>query len=297
MAGVPYCAPLWVRALLTWDRIAIRMNSVRQSILDEALLAWVRPEDRVALTATLYADQDTYLPGGVRFQSGLFPWEASALDSPLFPRCGRILLGACGAGRELVALLDRGFSVVAFDPCLRFADAARRVARGAGATVVHASYADLVRAAHGRVGPLAFVRAGPPFDAIVLGWGSFSHVMPSAERQSLLSALRLLGPRAPVLMSFALEPSPGSVPPGKGRIRGALKCLFAALGAPGVSEAGDHFLTNGGFFSLLTRDELVKLAFATGYEVVLLEDLPYAHAILIPLGAEGARTPDTKQGG
>jgi len=282
---VPYRAPLWVRALLAWDRLALRADNIRESIIDEALLAWICPEDRAAVTSLVYAAQESYLPGGLRFQSGLFAWERSALDSPLFPRSGRVLLGAAGAGRELTALLDRGFEVVAFEPCAPFADAARALSAGARATVFQAAYADLVRAVEGRGGPLASIREGPPFDAILLGWGSFSHVMPASERFALLRALRGVGPRAPILMSFALEPEPGSVPPGKGRVRGALQRLFAALGAPGVSEQGDHFLSNGGFFSFLSRDELVRLAFDARYEVALFEDLPYPHAILVPLDA------------
>src|SRR4029079_4693901 len=98
-------------------------------------------------------------------------------------------------------------------------------------------------------GAAVFLGAGPPFDAVVLGWGSFSHVMPRAARLALLRALRALAPKAPVLLSFALEPGPASK--GKGRVRSALQRLFAALSAPGVSEVGDHFFANGGFFTFL----------------------------------------------
>jgi hypothetical protein len=292
-AAVSYRAPLWVRALLAWDSLANRANNIRESVIDEALLAWIRPEDRAALTSIVYADQEVYLPSGIRFQSGLFAWEKRAFDSPLFPRSGRVLLGAAGGGRELSALLERGFSVVAFDPCAPFVDAARTLALGVTSTVVEASYADLVRAIEGRGGPLDFVREGPPFDAIILGWGSFSHVMPSSDRLALLRALHSLSGAAPVLMSFALEPEPGSVPPGKGRIRTTLQRLFASLGAPGVSEEGDHFLANGGFFSFLSQDELMKLAFGAGYEVALFQELPYPHAILIPLDVRQA--PETQR--
>src|SRR5262249_22445928 len=151
-----------------------------------------------ALTAFVYADQRTYLPGGARFQGGLFGWERRALDAPVFPRSGRVLIGAAGAGRELCALVERGFSVVAFDPCAPFADAARKAAPRDGATVVQASYEDLVDAVEGRGGPLELLRAEPPFDAVVLGWGSFSHVMPASARLALLRALRVLAPRGPV---------------------------------------------------------------------------------------------------
>ena len=291
-AAVSYQVPLWVKALLAVDRVTLRLDSLRDGVRDELLLAWIRQEDRAGLTAAVYAEQQTYLPGGHRFQSGLFPWERKALDSPLFPRSGRVLVGAAGAGRELVALQERGFSVVAFDPCAPFADAARGVADPAKSTVIHASYADLVAAAEGRCGPLAAAIAGPPFDAVVLGWGSLSHVLPSSGRTSLLRAVHTLAPAAPVLTSFAIEVDSSAPPESKGRVRDALRRVFAALHAPGVSEAGDHFFLNGGFFAYLGSDEIVRLAWAAGYEVAHYEDTSYPHAILVPLGtSEGKRAP------
>jgi putative nucleotidyltransferase-like protein len=291
-AAVSYKVPLWVKALLAVDRVTLRLDSLRDGVRDELLLAWIRQEDRAGLTAAVYAEQQTYLPGGHRFQSGLFPWERKALDSPLFPRSGRVLVGAAGAGRELVALQERGFSVVAFDPCAPFADAARSVADPAKSTVIHASYADLVAAAEGRSGPLAEAITGAPFDAVVLGWGSLSHVLPSSERTSLLRAVHTLAPHAPVLTSFAIEVDSSAPPESKGRVRDALRKVFGALHAPGVSEAGDHFFLNGGFFAYLGSDEIVRLAWAAGYEVAHYEDTSYPHAILVPhAAAEGKRPP------
>jgi Uncharacterised nucleotidyltransferase len=292
-AAVSYRVPLWVKALLAVDRATLRLDSLRDGVRDELLLAWIRHEDRAGLTAAVYAEQGTYLPGGHRFQSGLFPWERRAFDLPIFPRSGRVLLGAAGAGRELVALEARGFSVVAFDPCAPFADAARSVADPARSTVVHASYADLVAAAEGRESPLASAITGAPFDAVVLGWGSLSHVLPSSARSDLLRAVHTLAPNAPVLTSFAIEVDSSAPPESKGRVRDILRRLFSALHAPGVSEAGDHFFLNGGFFAYLGHDEIVRLAWASGYEVAHYEDTSYPHAILVPLrAAEGKRPPE-----
>jgi hypothetical protein len=292
-ATVSYQVPLWVKALLAVDRATQRLDSLRDGLRDELLLAWIPQEHRSDLTAAVYAGQQTYFPGGYRFRSGLFPWEQKAFDSPLFPRSGRVLVGAAGAGRELVALVERGFDVVAFDPCAPFADAARGVADAAKSTVIHASYGDLVDAAEGRGGPLAEAVAGAPFDAVVLGWGSLSHVLPSTARASLLRAVRTLAPHAPVLTSFAIVPDSGGEPESKGRVRDTLRRAFKALHAPGVSEAGDHFFVDGGFFTYLGSDEIVRLAWAAGYEVAHFADTPYAHAILVPLGSgEGKRPPE-----
>jgi Uncharacterised nucleotidyltransferase len=287
--AVPYRVPLWVRAVLFLDRAAGRAENVRAGLRDELLLAWVPPADRARLTATLYSDLSTYLPGGDRFKSGLFTWEKRALEAAAFPRSGRALIGAAGAGRELLALVERGFEVLAFDPCKPFAEAAKRVAHPGKATVVHASYRDLVDAVAGRGGPLAAACAGPPFDAVVLGWGSLSHVMPAVERVDLLRAVRKLAPDAPVLASFALDNEGAAPASGKGRVREGLRRVFAALGAPGTSEHGDYFYPSTGFFSYLSSDEVVQLAWETGYEIALFEDSPYPHALLLPMGRRGPR--------
>lgn len=284
-----YRVPLWVRAFLAADRLAMRVTNLREGLRDELFLAFIPPAERADLTAALYAQQSTYLPGGHRFQSGLFAWEKRVFDSALFPRSGRVLLGAAGAGRELVALLDRGYSVVAFDPCEAFVLAARRVA--AAATVVHASYGDLTRAAFAGSGPLAFLTAGPAFDAVVLGWGSLSHVLPSSERAALFKALRSIAPSAVVLVSFALQPDSAPLSGSKGRVRDALRRLFSAVGAPGPSEAGDHFYPDGGFFSNLGSDEIVSIARSAGYEVALFEEGPYPHAVLAPPGSTSSAPP------
>jgi hypothetical protein len=268
--------------LLAFDRVARRAASLEDSLRDEMMLAWVAPPDRVRLTAALYAGQASYLPGGRHFQGGLFPWEKRILESEIFPRKGRVLLGAAGGGRELVALLERGFEVVAFDPCDRFVQAARRVsANHAGSQMFQASYADLVDAAAGRGGPLAAV-AGLAFDAVVLGWGSLSHVTLPADRVSLLRALRTVAPHAPVLASFGLRPAVSGSPESKGRVRDALRQFFAAMGAPGTSGPGDLFDPDAGFLSMLGPDEIVSLGWDAGYEIALFDESVYPHAVLVP---------------
>jgi hypothetical protein len=284
----PFRVPRWVRVLLALDRVALRLENVHEGLRDELLLAWIRPEDRTALTTALYAEKTAYLPGGHRFDGGLFDWERLVLEAPQFPKAGRVLVGAAGAGREVMALIERGYEVVAFDPCRPFVEAARGVVPPGRGTVLEASYADLVDAAAGR-GPLAEACAGRPFDAVVLGWGSLSHVAPASERAALLRAIHALSPRAPVLASFALEPDIAHPVPGKGRVRDQLRKLFAALGAPGTSERGDHFFPDAGFFSYVGHEELIKLAWNTGYEVAIFVETPQAHALLVPLSGAADR--------
>lgn len=287
MRDMAYRVPAWVRAFLAMDRLGARLTNVREGLRDELLLAWTRPEDRAELTAALYANQGTYLPDGHRFKSGLFSWEKRVLDGAEFPKKGLVLLGAAGAGRELVALSERGHDVVAFDPCERFVEAARSVAPRDRATVVQASYEDLVAASQGRSNRLAEVLAGKRFDAVILGWGSLSHVSPAEARLELLRAVHTIAPHAPVLVSFAMQGETPVPLKSKGRVRDTFRALFALMGAPGRSEPGDHFYPETGFLCSIHPDEIDAHAWQTGYEVALLEDSPYPHAVLVPMDGGG----------
>jgi hypothetical protein len=268
----------WVRGFLWLDAAVQRAVNLQDSVRDELFLAWVPQNERTTLTTRLYSHEASYLPGHGHVERGLFPAEEYALRArPLAPG-SRILLGAAGTGRELVALVERGYDVVAFDPCASFANAARSIAPHV--KFVDASYADVVHAVSSGTGPLAFLNDGPPIDAVLFGWGSLSHVLPHAERVQLLSALRRLAPRAPIFASFLYRPDTTDFT--RGRARNALKRIFTTLGAPNTSEKGDHFSPYIGFFSALGREEIDLLAAESGYELLHFDAGADAYAVFEP---------------
>ncbi len=267
----------WIRGFLRWDAAIQRFYNLHDSLRDEVFLAWVPLDERTAVTTSLYSREASYLPGRGHVERGFFPAEEYAFRSRPIPPGSRILLGAAGTGRELVTLVERGYDVVAFDPCATFADAARSILPNA--TFVDASYADVVSAAAGR-GPLVFLDKGPPVDAIMFGWGSLSHVMPHAERVALFRAFRKLAPKAPIFASFLYLPEVTNFT--RGRARNALQRVFSALGAPNTSERGDHFSPYIGFFSALGREEIDKLADESGYDVVHFDAGSDAYAVFEP---------------
>lgn len=278
--------PLWVRAFLRADRLFSRVDSARLALRDELLLAMIPVPERAALCAAMYAPLESYLPGGRHFEKGLFSWEEQALRDPLFPTHGRVLIGACGAGREANALVQRGFLVFAFDPCLPFVHAARRALDPEACEVAHASYDDFVHTVRSASGPLFDRLSRAPFDAVILGWGSFSHVLPKASRLALLRALCALSPSAPVLLSFSLDQPTFPNPPGKGRARDTLRAFFQIIRAPGISEDGDRFFPEGGFFASLREEDVNATALEAGYRVAWLKPYPYPHALLVPLARD-----------
>ncbi|MEP6690777.1 MAG: hypothetical protein ABJD07_06440 [Gemmatimonadaceae bacterium] len=275
----PAAVPFWARALLGADKIVQRGASAMAAARDEMLLAWLSPEGRDALTSRIYARTTTYAPGGVAYEGGLVEWEMRAVTENPFPRAGRVLVGAAGSGREAVALQALGYDVVAFDSCAPLvARASSAAGDDRGVALVVASYADLVDAVDGRGGPLASTVAGAPFDAIVLGWVSLSHVTRERDRVALLAALKRLAPAAPVLVSFAALRRPAPHQPWRLRVRR----LLATLGAPNSVGPTDAFWSHAGFFAILTPEMIRTEVQAAGYDVAYLRETPSPHAMLVP---------------
>ncbi len=279
--------PLWFRLLRDYDRAFQLAARTHDIVRDEVIFAWLAPASYDQVTRDAYARAEDYLPGGSIFARGLFEWEREILDGPHFPKRGRVLLAAAGGGRELLALCQRGFEVLAFEPS-PLVEGARQVARGfPHATVVQASYSDLIAACEARVGPLASFCAPGTFDAVLLGWGSLIHVTEPQLQLEILRAARALAPRGPTLASFALAPPPGSARGRSDRLRSALRSAFRPLGAHPPPPSGVTYSPSGGVLYTFHRDELLQLAARSGFSVERLEAYPFPHALLLPTPPSG----------
>jgi hypothetical protein len=279
--------PRWVRVIQTIDRAAWYAFHGFEVVRDELLLAWVDPAQRGAVIENAYRAQSVYLPGGTVFERGLFAWERSLLARPEVPASGKVLLAAAGGGRELKALIERGFEVCAFEPNPVLREGALQVAHArpdSRSIVLDGLFADLGAAARGE-GPLAALAQRAPFDLVMLGWGSITHVLSQQEQLDLLSSVRKLAPNAPVITSFFLRPDAGY----GGRteqIRATLRSLFAWMGAPNPApEPGLAYEAGGGFVYAYSESEVQQLAHSAGYSVVVLEASPFPHALLVPHAA------------
>lgn len=269
--------PLWARALLSLDRYALRAFRAYETLRDEVLLGRLDPAFHASLTAEAYAaERAAYLPGGARFEAGLFDWEATVLERLVLPGRARILLGAAGGGRELAVLLSMGHDVIAFEPNESLLAGANAVsAKGGGPAVIRASLEDLIDAAKGS-GPLANIRG--PFDLVVLGWVSLSHVTESRTHAALLQAIHRLCPGAPVLASFLVRsaeagnesraPVPGAV-----LLARRLRTFPPALA----------YLPRAGVVYRFSRDEIHRLASEAGYTVSMLDTTRDGYALFEPV--------------
>jgi hypothetical protein len=220
------------------------------SFVSEALTE----EEKSWLTIRLYGSSAAWL------RSDLFAWEKTWYQRrlPLMP--ARVLVGACGAGREPLALLDAGYCVDAFEPAPALVAVCRE--RLAGRARVFAfRYQDLSACVLDRRPGSGCEVAAERYDAVLFGWGSLSHVGSAAERERLLRAVDRLCPGGPILASFwrADEPSPFAVIPyGRAaRLGGALgKTVRQARRLPHGEASHELFAPNVGFGYALTLKEV-----------------------------------------
>jgi hypothetical protein len=274
--------PIWTRLLYGFSRALSALDTGQQIVRDELLFAFLPPNQRNSLTFDAYSRSRPYVVGGEYFLQGLWAWEAALLEDPRVPRSGRVLLTAAGGGRELHALLERGYEVFAFEPTAPLFESARSIgiAAGSKAEVVQASYQDLVAKADGKLGPLDGL--GGHFDLCVLGWGSLSCLTELRDALEMLRAVRMLAPAVPVVASFMLRnKGTPDVKGGARNLRRSLRRLFEAVGAPAVPD-GLKFGTAHGFFYEYSLSEFTELCERAGYEVAVIGEFPHPHALLVP---------------
>jgi SAM-dependent methyltransferase len=229
-------------------------------LLDRAYTLFDRARSRVVVAlasdAVLDAYNDltygasrVYDAGEAAFRSELFNWEAEMVAKVLPPPPGRILIGGAGGGREAFALAEKGYAVTAFEPSVVLARSMAEKARSLGAAVESCvgRYEQLPRLERTDDGRSLDLRTGPPFDASILGWASYSHVRSRAERVATLRAFAEVT-KGPVVFSFYLY----RVPRGGGR-RGRLARIADRIGLAVDTSRFTPFI---GFYHLSAPDEL-----------------------------------------
>lgn len=181
-------------------------------------------------------------------ESGLYTWEKDFI-ARLLPGA-RVLIGCAGAGREAFALERGGFAVTAFDCSDVLLTAARTRAAADGAAI-------------------RFVNAMPDetpdlgtFDAAIVGWGGYIHIVGSGRRIGFLRGIRrqLVG-GAPLLVSFSTRPE-------KSRRFGLSTAIAGSvrrLRSKEPIELGDDLTHVGTFAHCFTRDEIAAELEAAGF--------------------------------
>jgi hypothetical protein len=215
-------------------------------------------------------------------QAGFYPFEARALGQFFPPPPARLLAHGVGGGRELVALVEAGFTVDAYEPAQELARAADRLLEGRA--VVHtAGLQQWARSASGE------------FDGVFTGWGVWGCLVRHRDRVEVLRAFRRVCPKGPVLISFfrgeALydvteqPPAPQPVhPPWSDRLERITRGLLRerVLRASPLERGIDW--QNGLYVHLTEEWELREEAAEAGYRVAHWEQSAqrYPNAVLLP---------------
>jgi hypothetical protein len=212
----------------------------------------LRDEEKEVLSVDLY--DASFRPENDH--DGLYPWETQWFERRLPPAPASVLVGAAGAGREAVALQRLGYAVHAFEPSASAFEVCR-MSLGSE-HVDRASYRDLVATALNDRSTRLRIEGGKRFDAVLLGWGSFGHVLRHSDRFELLRACDRIAPEGPILLSI-FEPS-----------------------ETGVS-AKTYYTPWGGFLARLTFEELERHAQALDRKLTVSLGSPTSYATLTPI--------------
>jgi len=250
-------------------RLYVRARGVRHRLIGGLNAGfdgfWLGALDGAALDAidqSYYDDAAEYVDDDYNLR-GFERWEADAV-ARYFPEGGRIAVTSAGGGREVLALIDRGFDAIGYEPnaklCHAGADLLER--RGAGP---------------GRLRPVErdeFPSGTGPLDGVIVGWGGYMLIPGRARRIRFLRDARAsLEPGAPLLVSFFDRDL------GEGYFAVVAKVANNVRRARRREpvEVGDTLRPN--YAHHFTRQEIADELRAGGFEMAYHERRPYPHAV------------------
>lgn len=210
-----------------------------------------------------------YRPGTLAFQGRLYPWEEHVVRTLFPPSPARVLVGGAGAGREPFALAQMGYRVVAFEPAPPLAEAMATQAEAEGqrgsVDVFRGGYEDLPHLFRVTDYSTVDVNELGPFDAAILGWGSFSHLRTEPLRLRTLKLFSDLT-SGPILASFIPVKEDDQPSPKRRR--------FGHLIARHGRDPDDRFSMHMGFQHPVSAIEVRSLAEKAGLEILELAFTP-----------------------
>jgi len=113
--------------LMSWSFELDRIARVLAIAREELAFRFLAEDDWLEVGRSLYGRADKYSRGSAHNESGLFAFERAAIEEAFPPPPASILVGACGGGRELFALIERGYRIAAaYDPVATFIEALRQ---------------------------------------------------------------------------------------------------------------------------------------------------------------------------
>ena len=226
------------------ERFLARSVTAYHSLASGFFAATVPTDEQTRLILDAY--EDIYTMALTRLSAWEETWFARQLPAPP----ARILVCGAGSGREVMPLVTRGYEVDAFEPTAKLATELRRV-HGTHGLVVTCSLQEFA-AATAAATPIT----NQTYAAVLLGWGSLTHILDADDRLSVMRAIDRRCPVGPILASFYLR-RPESRPERFGQFIGR---IMSGRGTP----AGRSLMPKIGFVHRFTQDEIELLARAIG---------------------------------
>jgi hypothetical protein len=250
--------PCLIARLIARTILATRWIDAAHSYFDKArsrvVVRLASEQVLMEFNALAYQKDKTYVPGAEQFRHHLFAWESATIRAHFPDAPARLLVGGAGGGREVFSLADRGYEIVAFEPAAELAAGmAEKASTTSSVRVFRSRYETLPRLDPARAGEAAGdLRALAPFDAALMGWGSFSHLMSEESRIRALESMAAVVD-GPIMVSFLAFRTGGDTP---ARI---------------TRHRDDAFSAFIGYYHVSTPTEIQRLAGAAGLEVYYME--------------------------
>jgi hypothetical protein len=209
---------------------------------------------------------------------GLYGWEKEWFKRDLPPPPAKLLVGGAGRGREVLALARMGYTVVAFEPVQEFVHlTATKAVSGFNVECFSGFYEDMLdEPGHMPSTLLLEIEKRAPVDAILFGWGSFSHIPGTDNRLKVLKKCVDLCSQGPILVSY-LTPLLDEPSENKSRVHRLVHAsgrLFNHLtNRKSVAETGDRFLGKIGYCHYFKFSDIRKLGRELGRKVIVGPDL------------------------
>jgi len=195
--------------------------------------------------------------------SGLWDWEEKAFNT-YFKKCKSILLGACGGGREVMALSDMGFQVDGFECSEKLVEHCKE-----------ALISKSIKAQIYLCPPSQVPSELNKYDGLIMGWGAYMHIRGKDERIRFLKQFRLhVNDNGPLLLSFFVRDKSKQYE----RIYKVARFVAFLSRNSDPIELGDTI--NGTFDHFFTKEEIEYELSMAGFEMVFYSaERTYPHAV------------------
>ena len=270
------------RALRRYARIRNELTKgLRQAdtLLGDLLYDALTDSEKDDITRSCYESTTHLLGTG---SQTLFDWERTWLKQDLPPPPARILVTGAGWGREAFELCRMGYEVVAFEPAITDA-ALSSQPKELSLSFIRADFEDFVQAQLGGPWNALSKVCSTQFDAVLLGWGSLTHVLSPSKRTKVFEAASAAAPKGPILGSVWMRDSNSDKRIHAVRMLAQeVSRLIGRVRGVEPSEPQDFaFSTSFGFGVYLTEAELDAHRLVVNRSLSFYRQ-PYAHFSLQP---------------